>query len=99
MGLNIKVVIKNKNRTILLLIGITLSILVKIIVFPSITQYDWKYIEGYHIGDYIQFNGYVREDNGKLFIADTLAGEIESIRFKTLKIISNNGEIGYYIAK
>ena len=59
----------------------------------------WKYVEGYHIGDLLDFTlikQFKLDDNGNLYVEDELMGKIVNYSNTQLAIESNEGEKGFY---
>ncbi len=59
----------------------------------------WKYQDGYHIGDVIEFknNYFTIDDSCKIYKDGVYSGRVEKVTGKELEIKSIDNEVGYYI--
>ncbi len=94
----------NKKRIIYFIgIGIIICLITSFLIYSNSNSYiesqDWKYVDGAHIGDVIQFNS-ERLTEKTIYRNNEILGKIVFCYGKTL-IIKNitTGEKGYYSKK
>lgn len=66
----------------------------------QVMKSQWKYQEGYHIGDVIHFdstNYFTIDDNGKIYKQGDCIATVKKVSNKKLQVISNKNEVGFYV--
>ena len=65
----------------------------------NVRESRWKYVEGYHIGDLLNFTHiqqFKLDDKGNLYIKNEHKGKIVNYTSTELVIESNDGQKGFY---
>jgi len=64
----------------------------------KITKSEWKYGEGYHIGDWLKFDSiYLTiDDTGRIFRNGKFIATVKNVNIRYLEILSKKNQIGYY---
>lgn len=81
------------------LLVILTSLLLSCSSINNVKESRWKYVEGYHIGDLLDFN---REDqfkiidNGNIYIRNELKCKVIKHTKRKLIIEGNDGQLGMY---
>ena len=89
------------KKIMLVVIAIVILFLVYLITNFYIIRQSWKYKEGAHVGDWIEFNkGNLQLKDRKIYKNGEQIGSIKFCLGKLLIIASSKtGESGYYINK
>jgi hypothetical protein len=64
-----------------------------------IMQGNWKYQEGYYLGDVFYFDGgyYSIDEEGKIYVEDRFVATMKDLQGRELTIVSLEGEVGSYL--
>ena len=90
----------NKMRKTILIITIIFLSIGCTSKREKITSKKWKYQDGYHIGDVIEFNSshFTIDDSCKIYKNNSLVAKVTSINRRKLTIESGNNQTGNYIS-
>ena len=86
----------------ILLLGFLIPRSLKMPVFvPYAKSSEWKYGDGHHIGDWLEFshNIYTIDKKGNIYVDGTLAAKLKRAGLGRMVVKSESEAEGYYVKK